>query len=169
MSLKIFCTFVAYCAVWKTGDGHWLVWLRVLELYVTIQVATSACKGVWLLWWLWVQWWTTQLVGEHWSEEHGVGGGGGSLCLLPIVKFQEGTDIASLYSLSLWKCPLMNFLCVFLFVCLFARFFHMVNTMAIGDSFDKKGGFFWIHRPGMLFSFNLHTNSCDEVHGTFHA
>lgn len=34
-----------------------------------------------------------------------------------------------------------------------------MNTMAIGDKLDKKGGLCLIRS----------TNSCDEVHGTIHA
>lgn len=33
----------------------------------------------------------------------------------------------------------------------------------------KKGGFCSTRRPGMLFSFNLHTNSWDGVYGAIHA
>lgn len=44
-----------------------------------------------------------------------------------------------------------------------------VNTMAIGDKLNEKGVFCLIRSPGMLFSFNLGANSCDEVHGAIHA
>lgn len=68
-------------------------------------------------WWAWVQWWTTWLVGEHWSEEHG--GLGDSLLASHFeVLFNKELTSQAVLSLALWKCPLMNFLCVF-FVVLF--------------------------------------------------
>lgn len=83
ISLKTFCTFVAYCAVWKTGDEHRLVWRECWSntwLSELLRLLAEWCDSQG---WAWVQWWTTWLVGEHWSEEHG---GKETLCLLPILK-----------------------------------------------------------------------------------
>lgn len=165
MSLKIFCTFVAYCAVWKTGDEHWLVWqcwsnmwlsevLRLLGEGCDSAMTVGAVMDYLACWWTlkWGAW------------------GLGYFLLDSILKsirnwyckpLQSGVMKMSIDEIPLW---------VFLFVCFWGFLqSHRVNTMAIGDKLDKKGGICLIHRPRTLFSFNLRPSSCDEVHGTIHA
>lgn len=133
---------------------------------MTVRVATSVCRMVRLsvmsvgavmdylaCWWT-LKWGAMRL-------------GDSSLASHSKVLFNKELTSQAFKSPALWKCPLMNFPCLFFFLLYFVLS-QYVNTMAIGDKLDEKGGFCLIHGLGMLFSFNLHTNSCDEVHGNIH-
>lgn len=94
-------------------------------------------------------WWTLK-----WGAWGGVVGGGGVRRLFACFPFwspvQQGIDIASRF--KVWHYENVHWWISFAFFC--RRFCFVLllsqymNTMAIGDKLDEKGGVCSIHRPG---------------------
>lgn len=116
-------------------------------------------------WWAWARWWTTWLVVNTEMRRVGLGE---SACFPVWSPFRQEVDTFKPFKSGIMKTSITEFPLSVSFLFYFVTC-QYVNTMATGDKRDEEGGFCLIQRPGMLFSFNLGTNSCDEVHGTIHA